>query len=164
MKRRMHKGFTLVELLIVIGIIGLLSSMALIGGSEANNIASANKILEELKTISAAMNMYYTDNRATAETADATAIKTGIEPYMKSVTSILDTTGDANQGKYLITVNTDKTWWLTYTLPAADTKIGKILANKASQEGLVSEVGGAITDDNNSKLYKAEATVCMKAR
>ena len=46
MKRRMHKGFTLVELLIVIGIIGLLSLMALIGGSEANNIASANKYLK----------------------------------------------------------------------------------------------------------------------
>ncbi len=154
--KKARKGFTLVELLIVIGIIGLLGSMALIGGSEANNIASANKILEEMKTISAAMNMYYTDNRATAETAAATAIKTGIEPYMKSVTSILDATGE-NVGKYLITVHTDKTWWLTYTLPADDTKIGKILKNKAAQEGLVTEVGGTTE-------YAGAATVCMKVR
>ncbi len=86
--KKMRKGFTLVELLVVIAVIGILSTMAVIGGSEANNIATANKIVEEFKIIGTAMNMYYADNRSTCDAADATSlaatIKSGLAPYVKS--------------------------------------------------------------------------------
>ena len=122
-------------MLIVIGVIGMLGAMASIGGNEANNIAEATKIIEDFNILSSAMTMYYADDKATCDTTAIAslpaAILTGIAPYMKSTSSVIAATGDSDVGKYLISVHTDKTWWLTYTLPAANTKVGLILGNKA---------------------------------
>ena len=93
--KRMRKGFTLVELLIVIAVIGILGAMGMMGGQEANNIATATKIVEDFNLIAAAMNMYYADNKAAcdagkvslddnAEELDADAIVAGVKPYLKS--------------------------------------------------------------------------------
>ena len=162
-----RKGFSLVELLIVMGIMGILGAMGMISGQEANNIANANKVVEDLRIISAAMNMYYADNKAKCESETQTGetIKTGITPYMKSVASILGTSG-TNVGKYLITVHTDNTWWLTYTLPAADTKVGLILANKAAQERFVQSVGQVYDDEDEESptAYAGGVTVCLQVR
>lgn len=166
--KRVRKGFTLVELLIVIGIISILGTMAMIGGTEANNIAQANKIVDEFKIIGAAMQMYYADNtkEATATAITATTIKTGITPYMKDVDSIVVDT--ATVGKYLITIVNGE-WWLTYTLQADDTKIGAILQNKATQEGLkknttTSETSGSTTSITPADAYDGKASVCYKVR
>ncbi len=84
---------------------------------------------------------------------------------MKSADSILGESG-TNVGKYLITVHTDNTWRLTYTLPAADTKAGLILANKAAQERFVQEVGQVYDDEDedNPTAYAGGETVCLQVR
>ena len=137
--RKMLKGFTLVELLIVIGVMGILSSMAMVGGSEANNIATANKIISDFRIISSAMSLYYADNRATASTAQSQAIKTALATYMKNSTTSLEAS-DATEatvvGKYTIIVVNGE-WWLGYKLSGANTPVAKLLANKAAQEGLM---------------------------
>ncbi len=175
--KRTHKGFTLVELLIVIGIIGLLGSMAMIGGSEANNIATANKILEEMRVIGGAMNLFYADNRKTIDSNTsfaATDIKTGIAAYMKSTDGIdTQTAGSELVGKYNISIDsTTNQWWLSYKLPEANTKVALILANKAASEGLRNaavdaESTPAATEgsDPTNNLYVATAqTVYMRVR
>ena len=57
--KRTHKGFTLVELLIVIAVIGALAIMMTMSSSEAVDVAGANAIIGNLQTLkTAAYQMY----------------------------------------------------------------------------------------------------------
>ena len=66
MKDRKRKGFTLVELLIVIIIIGILAgSMMLVAGSGTDK-AEATKIVSDLRSLKTAALMYYADHNTWA--------------------------------------------------------------------------------------------------
>ncbi len=162
--KRTRKGFTLVELLLVIGIIAILGSMGLVGGREATSIAEAQKIVENFHLISSAMNMYYADNTAAIAKDDnfaATTIRTGIKPYIKDISVVAENSETA--GKFLISFGSNngtdvKTeWWLQYTLGTADSKIADILANKAVQEGFKKTASEGTEAEPNT--YEANTTV-----
>ena len=60
--KKFRKGFTLVELLIVIAILGALSAMMATSSSEAIDASAANAILNNLQTLkTAAFEMYMED-------------------------------------------------------------------------------------------------------
>ena len=61
-KYRKSKGFTLVELLIVIIIIGILAGMMMLSSGSATDKAEATKIVSNMRNIKSACLMYYADN------------------------------------------------------------------------------------------------------
>ena len=60
----MRKGFTLIELLVVIVIIGVLATLATVAVNGARTRARDSKRVSDLKQISTALEMYYTDYTA----------------------------------------------------------------------------------------------------
>ena len=57
--KKARKGFTLVELMIVIGVIGILGAMGIISGQGATSAAKAATILENLNSVASVMMTYY---------------------------------------------------------------------------------------------------------
>lgn len=63
--KKTHKGFTLVELLIVIVVIGILSAMMMLSSTEAVSSAKASTITSNLRNLKTATLALYTDDMAT---------------------------------------------------------------------------------------------------
>jgi prepilin-type N-terminal cleavage/methylation domain-containing protein len=78
------KGFTLVELLLVISIISLLSSMILVSYKNVTGKAYASKTKQEMKQISYALELYAMDNNYSYPCDVSRDLPPGIEKYLSS--------------------------------------------------------------------------------
>ena len=161
--KKIRKGFTLVELLIVITIIGLLSAMMMVSSSEAQNAARVTKITEGFRSLSAAMMMYYNEDTAAAdklEDGEEATIITGTKRYIKNDDVFGES--DTTVGAYYV-VMSNGTWWLTYTLPSSTTTaaLNTLLTKKAADLDLKSAAG---SDPKTAAAYAGGGTIYFNVR
>ena len=177
-----RKGFTLVELLIVIVVIGILSAMMMLSSTEAVSSARASNVVSNLRNIKTAVLSWYTDNlnRVVKEgneykiyTKDSTTDKTNLLTFTTtkggdseflaylsngSTISFKDK-GNAAAGDYILTEQTNtsggRSWYVGFRIGTDKNLQGKI-ASRASSVGLT---GGKNTDVN--KTYTSGEYVYM---
>jgi type IV pilus assembly protein PilA len=78
-----NKGFTLVEIMIVVVIIGLLAAMAVPAFQQVRKSSSEKAALNDLRQIAAAADQYFLDNGATQVTVTTSLVPT----YVKALTT-----------------------------------------------------------------------------
>lgn len=102
MARRTKRGFTLVELLIVIVVIGILSAMMMLSSTEAVASAKAAKIVNDLQTLRRAALAWYMDNTDKVLHAKTGAYVAGMVTINGKTKPVQEwTDADLNLSRYL---------------------------------------------------------------
>ena len=81
----MKKGFTLVELLVVIAIIALLSTLSVVALNSARAKARDARRLSDIKQIRTALEMYFDSNMAYPDPTASTTLGTGTMACLTSI-------------------------------------------------------------------------------
>ena len=95
MIRRNQAGFTLVEIMIVVAIIGLLAAIAVPSFMRARMRAQASTILNECRQVDAAKDQYALEN---SKTGAVTPLWTDLTPYLKASSKLADGAGNDSLG------------------------------------------------------------------
>ena len=130
--KRTRKGFTLVELLIVISIIAVLAAAMSMSSKDATAKAKASKIVSDFRTIAAAVSVYISDSKDTLPTT----------AYFKAHSD--DYLFNGKMGSYSVTSDdTDTTvaalgkkWYVEYT-PTPDAGTLDALSKISADVGLI---------------------------
>src|SRR5438045_5621005 len=86
-KTNKNAGFTLVEIMIVVAIIGLLAAIAIPNFVKARESAQLNAILNNLRIIEGAKDQWALENKkGTGDTPDWSSGAAGIADYLKGAT------------------------------------------------------------------------------
>jgi general secretion pathway protein G len=83
-RKSRDEGFTLVELMVVIVILGLLATIVIINVVPALDTASAQKARTDIQTIDGAVQQYYVDNRRYPTMQEGLA---ALQPYLRRVSN-----------------------------------------------------------------------------
>ncbi len=87
MLKRKH-GFTLIELVIVVAILGILASIAIPRFLDAQATARGSKIVADMRTLESAFSLYLMDNSVSLGEHDAAILVTGTKKYMAAIPAV----------------------------------------------------------------------------
>jgi len=147
-KLRKRSGFTLVELLIVIIIIGILAGAMLLVAGSGTDSAEATKVISNLRGLKSAALLYYADNSSNPT-----------EPTIADLEKYMDR--DLESTDYAVETVSDD-WWIGHIAAKTDGVEGK-LADKAEDVGLFAGTATAPTTPA-TKYVAGTDFVWIKAR
>jgi len=83
--RQLHRGFTLVEMMIVVAIIAMLSAIATSNIIRARKRAQAVKVLDDLRTLDGALDTYALEYN---KSGGDDAVFSDLQPYLKQLNKL----------------------------------------------------------------------------
>lgn len=164
MRKFMRKGFTLAEVLLVIAIIGVLSSMMMVASSESVKTTEANNIVNNLRNFASAAMTFYTDSmdHFTATPNDtSTDLKSCVVKYMYNGGNSIQNSGD-----YYVKNNNGK-WWVGYVLPTGSNSDGIKTRLKAKAQSSNLRGSASINDfpaTDSTSYYNENPAVWLRIR
>ena len=160
-----RKGFTLVELLIVIVVIGVWSAMMMLSSTEAVSSAKASNIISNMRNLKTAALEYYADNMDKVETKGAKIEITDITPYL--TTTKIDGIGTNYELKFEGDGSlplSQRSWYIMYdtgNLVGDTQRIREKLAGRAKSIGLFQGTDAKkAMETSNPSVYDA-TTACV---
>ena len=159
MKRR---GFTLVELLIVIAILGALASLMTLSGTNATASANATKIINNLQTMKSAALMFYSDYKDSSDADLTKADFEGVSNDYFDVATLKELRKSYGLDMTTASGNDPSKWYVGYVFAedaaADDAMIKKLLKARAANAGLWGTSDTAITAPSSETEFTTTHT------
>ena len=146
-----RKGFTLVELLIVIVVIGVLSAMMMLSSTEAVSSAKAADIVSDLRNLKTAALAYYADH---LDAVEATGFDFSKDDVRKEIIKYMGS--DSVNAKYTFVKGTKNTEWYV-KCAETDSKVADKLDSRKGTVGLYPTASsadkGTITSSTGAFMF-----------
>lgn len=166
---RRRPGFTLVELLIVIIIIGILSGMMMLNAGSATDKAEATKIVANMRSVKSACMLFYAENGVWP---DSDLSGQSLDTEMSSLESsdhnaVADFLDAEPDGKYTLNITEDGYIDVVFDpdnttdSPSVSNGVTEKLADMAQDSGLYANAYGG---SDNSALYEGSGVIYMRVK
>jgi len=140
----MKRGFTLVELLIVMVVMGILASLALIKTNDLRNAAIATQVSQEMRAVQIAAFNYYAEKEAWPAEAGPGQVPTGLSPLLPGQLA-----GSFDRVQYVLdydNVGSGNTQIISISATTTDTRLmAKLVAYLGNKAPIFVVLGNRVT-------------------